>query len=77
MDPIHLHDLRRRARPVTVLSGANDGAALRAMLEQWPAWGSEFDALEDLRVVHLGTGHWPQFTQPVALGQAIIDAIAR
>ena len=76
-DPIHFHDLRRRSRPVTMLSGANDEAALRAMLEQWPAWGSEFDAIEDMRVVHLDTGHWPQFTQPVALGQAILDAIAR
>ncbi len=77
MDPIHLHDLRRRTRPVTVLSGTTDEPALCAMLEQWPAWGSEFNALEDVRVVHLGTGHWPQFTQPVALGQAILDAIAR
>lgn len=76
-DPIHFHDLRRRSRPVTILSGANDEAALRAMLEQWPAWGGEFNAMEDMRVVHLGTGHWPQFTQPVALGQAIVDAISR
>lgn len=77
MDPIHFHDLRRHRRPVTVLSGPHDEGALRAMLEQWPAWGSEFTALEDVRVVHLGTGHWPQFTQPTAVGQAILDAIAR
>ncbi len=75
-DPIHFHDLRRRTRPVTMLSGASDEAGVRAMLEEWPAWGSEFNAIEDLRIVHLGTGHWPQFTQPVALGQAIVHAIA-
>lgn len=77
MDPIHFHDLRRRTSPVTVLSGANDEEALRAMFAHWPAWGEEFAALEDVRVVHLGTGHWPQFTQPVAVGQAILDAMAR
>lgn len=77
MDPIHLHDLRRRTRPVTVLSGPYDEVALRAMLEQWPAWGSEFTELDDVRVVHLGGGHWPQFTQPTAVGNAILDAIGR
>lgn len=77
MDPIHLHDPGRRARQMTVLSGANDEATLRAMLEQWPEWGAEFNAIEDVRVVHLGTGHWPQVTQPVALGQAILDSITR
>lgn len=77
MDPIHFHDLRRRLTPVTVLSGANDEVALRAMLAEWPAWGSEFTALDDLRVVHIGTGHWPQFTQPVALGRAVLEAIGR
>lgn len=76
-DPIHFHDLRRRSRPVTMLSGAQDEAGVRAMLEEWPAWGSEFTAIDDMRVVHLGTGHWPQFTQPEALGRAIVDAIER
>lgn len=76
-DPLRLHDLRRRSRPVTMLSGANDEAGVRAMLDEWPAWGSEFNTILDLRVVHLGTGHWPQFTRPEALGRAIVEAIAR
>ena len=33
------------------------------------------DAIEDVEVVKLGTGHWPQFTQPEALGRAIVDAV--
>ena len=38
------------------------------MLAEWAPWADEFDAIEDAEVVKLGTGHWPQFSQPEALG---------
>ena len=49
------------------------------MLTEWIAAGSPFTA-ELARVKHvdyvdLPTGHWPQFTKPVQLGQAIVAAL--
>ena len=39
------------------------------MHREWaPDWAAEFDAIEDAEVVELGTGHWPQFSQPASAG---------
>ncbi|WP_309068615.1 alpha/beta hydrolase [Microbacterium sp.] len=76
-DELQLGDDRRFTVPVTVLSGAQEEAELRAMLAEWPAWGETFDAIESVEVVTLGTRHWPQFSKPGVLAAEIAKAAAR
>jgi pimeloyl-ACP methyl ester carboxylesterase len=70
-DAISLGDERRHTIPVTVLSGRLDESGLRAMVSEWEAWAREFEAVRDVEVVRLGTGHWPQFSQPQAFAEAL------
>lgn len=76
-DPIALHDERRYAVPVTVLSGALDDAHFREFVTQWGRYADEFEAIENTEIVRLGTGHWPQFSQPERLGAQIVAAVTR
>ncbi|MFD4422834.1 alpha/beta fold hydrolase [Agromyces sp. NPDC058484] len=74
-DPISLHDERRYDVPITIIACEFPSAALT----EWIAAGSPFTR-ELAKVTHvdyidLPTGHWPQFTKPVQLGQAIVSAI--
>ncbi|WP_235562997.1 hypothetical protein [Microbacterium sp. Root53] len=74
-DGIRLADDRRFDVPVTVLSGKLDEQSLRAMMSDWPAWGATLDRIRSFEVVTLGTGHWPQFSKPGALAEAIAAAV--
>lgn len=74
-DPIPLHDERRHAVPVTLLSGGMDDAAFRAAIAQWGRYADEFGAIDDAEVVRLGTGHWPQFSKPGVLADALVAAL--
>lgn len=74
-DPIAIDGDRRRSIPVTVLSGALDEAGVRELVSNWPRWADEFAAIHDVEVVHLGSGHWPQFSQPQTFARALADAV--
>lgn len=74
-DGIELRDERRHDIPVTLLMGTADAAALREQLAQWGPWAREFEALRDAEVVRLGTGHWPQYSAPDTLAEALVAAI--
>ncbi|UIN32159.1 alpha/beta fold hydrolase [Microbacterium binotii] len=76
-DPLHLHDRRRYGIPVTVLSGGADAEELDAQLTQWPTYRDEWHAIVDREVVPIGSGHWPQFSQPQRLGALIVRAVER
>jgi pimeloyl-ACP methyl ester carboxylesterase len=76
-DPLVLVDDRRHEVPATLLMGGMSEVELREMLNQWAPWAEAFDAVRDAEILKLGTGHWPQFTQPDALAQAILAAVAR
>lgn len=76
-DPIALGDDRRYRVPVTVLSGALDDAAFRGFVAEWGPYAAEFDAIENTEIVTLDTGHWPQFSQPRRLAEAIVAAARR
>lgn len=76
-DPIALRDERRYAVPVTVLSGSLDEADFRAFVTQWGRYADEFEAIENTEIIRLGTGHWPQFSQPEHLGTQIVAAVTR
>jgi len=76
-DAISLHDERRYAVPVTVLSGSFGEEEFRGFLAQWGRYAEEFAAIEHTEIVRLGSGHWPQFSQPSHLGEKIAAAITR
>ena len=76
-DPIVLGEARRRyGVPVTLLSGGMDDATFRENIAQWGPYADEFAAIERAEIVRLGSGHWPQFSKPVELGEAIAAAVA-
>ena len=74
-DPIRLFDERRYAVPVTVLSGQFDEVEFRSFVAQWGPYAIEFEAIADTEIVRLGSGHWPQFSQPERLTRAIVEAL--
>jgi pimeloyl-ACP methyl ester carboxylesterase len=74
-DPIALGDGRRHAVPVTLLSGGMDDETFRQVITQWGAYADEFGAIQDAEVVRLGTGHWPQFSDPAGLSAALVAAL--
>jgi pimeloyl-ACP methyl ester carboxylesterase len=79
-DPIHLTDERRRSVPATIITGTVPAAQIREIIAAAPAWAAELAALEHLEIIELGrpgdpTGHWPQFSRPGAVAEAILQAI--
>jgi hypothetical protein len=50
-------------------------------LKGWIAKGepalAELAAMRNVEYIDLPTGHWPQFTKPAELGQAILTAVDR
>lgn len=64
----------RFAVPVTVIACEFTEAVLRQAIEGKAPWASELAQLERLDVIELPTGHWPQFTKPAELAQAILTA---
>jgi hypothetical protein len=59
---------------VTVLSGSLGDEEFRGFA-QWGRYADEFAAIDDSEIIRLGSGHWPQFSQPQRL--AIAAAITR
>lgn len=68
-DRLTLADARRYGIPVTILSGRLDTESLPAVLAEWGEWAEEFERIRETEVVHLNSGHWPQFSQPAAFGE--------
>lgn len=76
-DPLHLHDVRRRKVPVTMLTGTVPAAEIRGIIASAPDWAEELAAVQDLDIVELHSGHWPQFSQPDNLAAQIGSAAGR
>jgi pimeloyl-ACP methyl ester carboxylesterase len=79
-DGLRLSDERRRAIPATIITGTVSEGEIRDIVAAAPPWAAELAALEHLRIIPLGragepTGHWPQFSRPGAVAEAILDAI--
>ncbi|MDR6692342.1 pimeloyl-ACP methyl ester carboxylesterase [Microbacterium sp. 1154] len=73
--PISLNDERRFTVPVTILSGQLDADSLPRVLAEWGAYAEEVGRIVDLEVVRLGSGHWPQFSQPERLAESLVAAV--
>lgn len=75
-DPIALTGDRHRV-PVTLLMGSLTHDALDAQIDQWGPYAVEYRAIDDVTVLKIGSGHWPQFTQPARLAELIDAASAQ
>lgn len=74
-DPIVLSDPRRRDVPVTIIACEFPSTVLREAVASGQPWVSELAAIRTVEYLDLPTGHWPQFTRPVQLAQAIASAL--
>jgi len=74
-DPQRLSDERRYDVPVTVICTEFTSQMLRDWIAQGMAPVREFTRIRDVSYVDLPTGHWPQFTRPADLGQAILAGV--
>lgn len=76
-DPQHLSDERRYEVPVTVIACEFPSEMLREWIAGGHPYVAELGRIRDVEYVDLPTGHWPQFTKPVELGEAIRAAVDR
>ena len=74
--PSALSDERRYDIPATVIACEYPSAQLRDWMAQGEPAMQELARLRDVSYVDLPTGHWPQFTKPAELGQAILASVA-
>lgn len=72
-----LSDPRRYVVPVTVIACEFPSAMLREWIEQGNAYTAELARIGSVELVDLPTGHWPQFTRPAELAEAILSAVDR
>ncbi len=66
---------RRHQVPLTALMGGLDAEGMRSELAAWPVYRTEFDSIDDVEVIRLGTGHWPQFSRPQAFARTLARVI--
>lgn len=74
-DPQRLSDERRYDVPVSVIACEFPTAMLREWIEQGHPYVRELGRIRDVDYIDLPTGHWPQFTRPVPLSQAILASV--
>ena len=72
-----LSDDRRYDIPSTVIACEYPSTLLRELIEKGHAYTAELGRLRNVEYVDLPTGHWPQFTKPAELAQAILAAVDR
>ncbi len=72
-----LTDERRYDVPATIISSEFPSEQLRTWVAEKNPYVAELAAMRDVEYVDLPTGHWPQFTKPAELGQAILAAVDR
>jgi hypothetical protein len=51
--------------------------AAAGVVRQRDPYVAELATMRDVEYIDLPTGHWPQFTKPVQLGEAILAAVDR
>jgi pimeloyl-ACP methyl ester carboxylesterase len=75
-DPQQLSDERRYDVPVTMVCPEYTADDVRGWVAAGEASVSEVGRTTHVAYVDLPGGHWPQLTQPDALAQVILDAVA-
>jgi pimeloyl-ACP methyl ester carboxylesterase len=74
-DRQRLSDERRFDVPVTVIACEFPSATLRKWVEEEHPYVRELAKIREVDFVDLPTGHWPQFTRPADLAQAILASV--
>jgi pimeloyl-ACP methyl ester carboxylesterase len=74
---LHLHDTRRYDVPATVIACEFPSSRIFQWIRKGEPSVAELARLNDVEYVDLPTGHWPQFTKPTELGEAILAAVER
>jgi pimeloyl-ACP methyl ester carboxylesterase len=72
-----LSDDGRYDVPATIIACEFPSEQLREWMAQGEPSLAELAAMRDVEYVDLPTGHWPQFTRPRELSQAILTAVTR
>ncbi len=72
-----LSDERRYEVPVTVIACEYSSDALRKWIADGHPGVAELAKIHDVDYIDLGTGHWPQLTEPGRLAEAILASIGR
>jgi pimeloyl-ACP methyl ester carboxylesterase len=74
-DGQELHDERRRAIPTTIIASSRPRSAYDEWLDH--PFLAELTSLEKVTWIELpGASHWPQFTRPREVGEAIVTALS-
>ncbi|CAM2802530.1 alpha/beta hydrolase [Saccharomonospora xinjiangensis] len=76
-DPLVLADERRYDVPATVIACEFSSDVVRDMLAQGHPMAAELGKIRDVELVDVPTGHWPQFTKPAELAEAILRCVER
>jgi pimeloyl-ACP methyl ester carboxylesterase len=74
-DRQRLSDERRYDVPVTIIACEFSSAMLREWVAQGHPAVRELARIRDVDYIDLPTGHWPQFTRPGDLSQAILASV--
>jgi len=72
-----LSDDRRYDVPITLICCEFASAQVKAWIEQDVPFVKELATVKDVAYIDLPTGHWPQFTKPAELAEAILTAVDR
>lgn len=72
-----LHDIRRYNVPATVIACQFPSSLIIEWIDAGHPFTAELARIRDVDYVDLPTGHWPQFTKPAELSQAILAAVER
>ncbi|MGH8916652.1 MAG: alpha/beta fold hydrolase [Acidimicrobiia bacterium] len=72
-----LSDSRRYDVPVTVIACEFPTTMLREWMDQGSPYTAELAQIRSVELIDLPTGHWPQFTRPADLADAILSAVER
>ena len=70
-----LTDPRRYDVPVTVIACEFPSSMLREWIDEGSPYTAELAKIHSVEFVDLPTGHWPQFTKPAELAEAILSAV--
>jgi pimeloyl-ACP methyl ester carboxylesterase len=74
-DRQELSDERRYDVPVTVITCTFPSSAMHEAIDAGAVFTAELAKMRDYEIVDLPTGHWPQFTKPRQLGEALVAAL--
>jgi pimeloyl-ACP methyl ester carboxylesterase len=74
--PVHVSNADRMRIPTTVICSSIPSAVLAELAHPGPPLHTELGEIADLTYVDVPTGHWPMFSRPRELAEAIVTAVA-